>query len=165
MSLMSICMSIQLDAQAMRVPRFSDFKVTPVYREKRTPPRVALAKRDYPGFRAVLTDADKPSNFAGRYVISEDTCGTDSVRLLIADAISGVVREEFCIFWDYTVTRHDLPTGIEYRPGSSLLVAHGCWDDEHPECGDHYYKMTPRGLLLLRWIPFNPPIQNLTNAH
>ena len=161
MLLLPICMN----AQVASVPRFSDFKVTTIYQGKRALPRIMGDKRDYPGFRAALNDAAKPVNFAGRYVISEDTCGTDSVRLMITDAISGRVREAFCIYWDYTIARHDLPIGIEYRRDSSLLIAHGCWDDEHPKCGDHYYYMTAGGLMPLRWIPFSPPIQDLANAH
>jgi hypothetical protein len=157
--LLAICASLHLAAQVSNPPKFSDFKVTETYHGKRAIPRVKPEEREYPGFRAVLRDADKPPNFAGKYVISQDTCGSASVRLMITDAGSGAVDEVFCIFYSDYDTRRDLPTGIEYRRESSLLIAHGCWDDDKPECGDHYFKMTRSGLQEFRWIPFNPPVQ------
>jgi hypothetical protein len=154
----AIC-QFALTAQVADPPRFSDFKVKEIFRGKRAAPTVKPDKREYPGFRAVLEDADKPPDFAGKYVISQDTCGSESIRLMIADAASGAVYEIFCIFHSDYRTRHDLPTGIEYREDSSLLIAHGCWDDNKPECGDHYFTMTRRGLQEIRWIPFSPPVQ------
>jgi hypothetical protein len=152
--LATACLSVHLSAQA---PRFSDFKVARIYAGKRAAPRVPREKREYHGFRAVWDDADKRPNFAGRYVLSHDTCGTNSVRLMITDAVTGRVDDVFCIFWDYDYSMPEpgLPTGVEYHPDSSLLIAHGCWDAEKPECGDHYFKMTPHGLVQIRWIPFN----------
>jgi hypothetical protein len=157
--LLAIWACLHLAAQVANPPKFSDFKAMEIYHGKRAAPRVKHDKREYHGFRAVLTDADKSPNFAGKYVISEDTCGTDSVRLMTADAEAGSVHEEFCIFWAYSITRRDLPSGLEYRADSKLLIAHGCWDDEKlPECGDHFFKMTRGGLHEIRWIPFNPPV-------
>jgi hypothetical protein len=144
-------------------PRFEDYPINDVYRGKRIPPNVKSDLRDYPGYRAVLGDSQKPTNFGGHYVISKDTCGSDSVRLMITDARTGHVFDRIpCFFWDYTVgpkARTDLPWGVEYRADSSLLVAHGCFDADDPECGDHYYKMTNRGLVSIEWVPFNPPVR------
>jgi hypothetical protein len=121
---------------------------------------VSTDDREFFGFRVVLADADMPPNFGGRYVVSKDTCGSESVRLLITDAESGKVYQAFCMFWTYRYTRHDLPMGVEYRRDSTLLIAHGCFDDDQsPECGDHYYRMTPKGLAQISFAPFNPPLR------
>jgi len=104
---------------------------------------------------AALLDAHKPVNFAGHYVVSIDTCGSGSARVMTTDAISGKVLEEFCVFESYKFHRPELPTGIRYRVNSALFIAHGCFDDyRNPECGVHYYRMTPRGLIQIRFIPF-----------
>jgi hypothetical protein len=146
-------------AQTPKIPRFSDYRGTEIFRGKRATPQVKPDDRDSFGFRVVLNDAHKPPNFAGGYVISRDTCGSDSVRLMITEARSGKVYEAFCMFWSYTFTRGDLPTGVEYRPDSTLLIAHGCFDDDRkPECGNHYYRMTTRGLVETRFVPFSPPV-------
>jgi hypothetical protein len=150
-----------LNAQATKRPEFSDFTV-PVRQAKRAAPKIPWAKRKDPGFLAVLADADKPPNFAGKYVISKDTCGTDTIRVMIADAVSGTVREVTCLFRD-SVNRwllthlKPIDDALEFHADSSLLIARGCWDwdpdpDIKPACGIHFFKMTPRGLVEIKGV-------------
>ena len=159
-SLTMLCPGVE----AAQTPRFSDYKVVQVYRGKRAEPKVRPDMREYPGYRAVLMDSVEPSNFAGHYVVSEDTCGTDSVRMTIADARTGQVFDRIpCFFWgEYVIgpkSRPDLPHGVEYRLNSRLLIAHGCFDDvDNPRCGDHYFTMTPTGLVPIFWRTFKPPV-------
>jgi hypothetical protein len=166
-TVLSTLVMITLIAQSPRPPRFSEYAVKAIFLAKRTDPHVSSDDRDSRGWRAVLADANKPANFAGRYVISQDTCGSDSVWLMITDAGTGQVFQGFCLFWDYLLrldarwsdrAKSELPSGLQYRRDSALLVAHGCWDDDvKPDCGDHYYRMTSRGLIQVRFIPFGPP--------
>ena len=141
---------------------FDSYPVTSIYQGKRAKPILKADEREYPGYRAVLGDSTQPPNFAGRYVISQDICGSDSVRLMITDARTGKVFDRIpCFFWTYVVgpnARTDLPHGVEFRLDSSLLIAHGCFDSDNPKCGNHFYKMTPRGLVSISRRAFNPPI-------
>ena len=58
----AICVSLFLNAQTADRPRFSDFTVPSVYHGKRANPQVDHRKQDYPGYRAVSSDVDKPPN-------------------------------------------------------------------------------------------------------
>ncbi len=149
-----VCATVSAAAQSSDIPAFRDYSVRKVFHGKRAVPQVHPSDRNAFGYRTVLTDADKQPNFAGVFVVSVDTCGSDSANLLITDARSGKVHQGFCIFRDYG---HQRPPGglVEYRLDSSLLIAHGCFDnDKSPRCGDHYYRMTQRRLVEIRFIPF-----------
>jgi hypothetical protein len=146
---------------ASRAPRFSEYPAAAPERGKPAAPRVPPDSRDDRGYRAVLTDAEKPANFASHYRISEDNCGSDSVLFMSTDIRSGRVYGGWCFFWSYRFGLHprpDLPKGIEYRLNSRLLIAHGCLDADDPQCGSYYFEMTSRGLVLIRRVPFNPPL-------
>ena len=161
------CISVTLTGQALQAPRFSEYIVKPDIRGKRAGPQVNLDDRDSAGWRAVLLDAEKPVNFAGRYVLSQDSCGSDSVLLMITNAATGHVFRGFCVYWDYLLRldsrwperrKSELARGLEFRLDSALLIAHGCWDsDKKPDCGDHYFKMTRHGLVPVQFVPFMPP--------
>lgn len=164
MRVLRVCLGLGIcfGADAVRKPRFTEYPVHNIYHGKRAKPLIKPEVSQYPGYLAVLGDSRKAPNFAGHYVVSEDTCGSDSVRLMIADAQIGSVFDRIpCFFWDYSAgpnERTDLQYGVEYRPGSALLIAHGCFYADDPRCGDHYYRMTPRGLVSITWIPFQPPL-------
>jgi|SRR5579883_1774935 len=117
------------------------------------PPRVPDDQREDFGFRVALSEADRPINFAGHYRISRDTCGSECTRVMLTDVITGRVDEALGLSWSYRFAFPKLPTGIEHRQDSNLLIGHGCLNDER-KCGDHYWKMTPRGLVEIRWIPY-----------
>jgi hypothetical protein len=140
-----------------RRPRFEDYPV-PVYKGRHARPRIAADEREERGLRVAIDDGDQPVNFAGHCRLSEDSCGTDSVAVAIVDVITGKADWGFCLFWSYKISidpkERAWPKGIEYRPNSALLIGHGCFDEDEPKCGDHYWRMTNGKLVEIRWVPF-----------
>lgn len=148
--------------QAWVSPRFADYEVKRVYTGVRAKPKVPPDQIEAKGYRQVLTDADKRTNFAGKYVVSEDSCGTNSVMVMITGAQSGEVFGPYCFFYTYQSYggRYSrLPVGVDYRRSSRLLVAHGCLDGD-TACGNRYYLMTDKGLVLQFHDPFRPPVHD-----
>ena len=64
-----------------------------------------------------------------------------------------------CYWWGYgAYGRKDLPHGVKYRANSSLLIVSGCREVSERTCATFYYELKNDELVLVRLIPFKPPI-------
>ena len=143
---------------ADRTPEFSDYPAN-IYKGAVAKPHVPARLRKEKGYRAVLDDADKLANFARRYFLSEDTCGTNCAVAFIADRRTGAVFDVggFASHFPPDFARGpDLQWSFEFHPNSSLLIAHGCRFEDERVCGAFYFEMTGRGAKLIRSIAFKP---------
>ena len=122
----------------------SSHRIAPV-----VPPELAEAK----GYRQVWDDAKKPPNFAGKYRISIDTCGTSMIMVMIANLDTGHARRVGCVDHTYDGEYPELPIGLRYRADSRLLIAYGCLSSAYP-CGAHFYKLDEEELHVICVVPF-----------
>ncbi len=135
---------------AQSLPRFEDYKID-VYKGKTVDPRPpAPSDRQ---LRCCLWFEDSgPVNFAGRYRLTEDTCGSECRTVHIVDRATGRHFVAGSYGSSYIFTYRDLPDGVEYRPDSRLLIVHGCPREKN--CGSYYLLMNPNGLRQLKYVPF-----------
>ncbi len=142
-----------LPVAAQRLPKFEDYPVK-IYAGKTVPP-----KPPRPQDREVkccywAEDAG-PINFAGKYRLVEDTCGTECVSIQIVDRVTGdhFVGDSYGYSYIFGLNpRSELPEGPEYRATSRLLIVHGC--PFEVKCGTYFLLMNPRGLKKLKFVPF-----------
>lgn len=72
---------------------------------------------------------------------------------------NGVDSIQHCYWRGYgAYGRKDLPHGVKYRANSSLLIVSGCREVTEGGCATFYYELKNDGLVLVRLIPFKPPI-------
>ena len=153
---LSICFLISLGLEVSSAadeprPKFSDYAVKGIYREKPTPPIVTKERRSV---RArIRRGADSNVEFAGHYTIPRWGCGTSCNGFVIVDSISGRIYDGFGVV--------DLPLGwleehggdaierMEFHPDSRLLKINACPNEAN--CGLYDYVMIEgKGFRLLR---------------
>jgi len=157
------------NGQSAVSPRFEDFPVSNVYRGVVKPPY--FGNRDhYQGadlrcFGGDPTDyANKEVNFAGHFVISTCTCGSECHYLFMWDAISGRFYQRIrpgAINVGPYARRGVQPPGIvyqgeQYRPNSSLLIEEGCVEDTC-DCATRYFRWTGNQFKLILRQPVRMP--------
>lgn len=144
-----------------RAPDFPDFAIRTHFSGKSVSPRVPNGAKEQRGYREVLDEAKKPPNFAGQYRLSQDTCGTDSRLIMVADRRTGKIHDLGCYYWTYRFGFHarpDLPFGAEFHLDSALLIVRGCdRESGDAQCGTHYFKVSPTGLVRIRFVKFELP--------
>src|SRR5450631_2807346 len=129
-----------LSVEAQRLPRFEDYQVS-VYRGKTVPPRPPTSQ-DREVRCCVWADDSGPINFAGKYRLTLDTCGSECSTVHLVDRITGGHFAEESYSYGYIFglnPRPDLPHGADYRASSRLLIIHGCPGEQH--CGSYYLLM------------------------
>src|ERR1700689_4679484 len=84
-------------ASTAACPSFKDYPASPSLPRAVVEPIVPQELSEAKGYRQVLDDAKNPANFAGHYRVSEDTCGTSLVTVMIADLRTGLVRKAVCL--------------------------------------------------------------------
>jgi hypothetical protein len=119
------------------------------------------AAQPLPKFSGYPASVRRPANFAGHYEVSTSACpgAGSSVEITIRDVISGNSYPGGCYWWGYgAYGRKDIPHGVKYRANSSLLIVSGCREVSERTCATFYYELKNDGLVLVRLIPFKPPI-------
>lgn len=114
-----------------------------------------------PKFGEYPATVRRHANFAGHYEVSTRACRSPSeyTEITITDAFSGKVYLGGCYWWGYgAYGRKDLPHGVKYRANSNLLIVSGCREVPERACATFYYEFKNNELVLLRLIPFKPPI-------
>jgi hypothetical protein len=115
-----------------------------------------------PRFSGYPASVRRSANFAGHYEVSTKACANPAsyTEITIKDILSGEIRPVGCYWWGYgAYGRKDLPHGVKYRVSSSLLIVSGCREVPERACATFYYQFKNDGLLLLRLIPFKPPLE------
>ena len=91
-------------------------------------------------------------NFAGKYRLTLDTCGSECITIHVVDRATGRHVVVGSYGYSYIFSLPTLPHGAEYRPDSRLLIVHGCPDDQN--CGSYYLLMNANAVTSLKYIPF-----------
>jgi hypothetical protein len=136
------------------MPRFEDYPVR-VYDGKTAPPRPPTFQ-DREVRCCAWADDSGPINFAGKYRLTLDTCGSECITVHLVDRTTGEHFAEGSYGYGYIFglnPRPDLPHGADFRASSRLLIIHGCPGEQR--CGSYYLLMNPDGLKRLRYVPFN----------
>jgi hypothetical protein len=142
-----------LPVTAQRLPRFEDYPVN-VFAGKTVKPRPPKPQ-DLQVSCCFWAEDTGPINFAGKYRLVEDTCGSECVSIHIVDRVTGehFVGDSYGYSYIFGLNpRSDLPHGPEYRATSRLLIVHGCPGEK--KCGTYYLLMNPRGLKQLKFVSF-----------
>lgn len=150
--LLSLLASAPVDAQ--RLPRFEDYQVR-IYGGKTVPPRPPQSQ-DRDVRCCAWAEDSGPINFAGKYRLTLDTCGSECITVHLVDRTTGEHYIAGSYGYGYIFglnPRPDLPHGPEYEAGSRLLIVHGCPNDQ--KCGSYFLLMNPKGLKQLRYVPFD----------
>lgn len=124
-----------LAAAAMAAPRFEEFATAASYQGKAA--EVKLTGKKSRQYASVLrAAAQRPPNFAGRYVLAAWGCGASCVMGAAIDAKTGIVAWlPFTVCcWDMSVTEP-----LEFRPDSRLLIVHGSRDEKGSGSAVNYY--------------------------
>lgn len=121
-----------------RVPRFKEYPVDEIYKEKNAP--LVLTQKDRE-FRTKLREAanEKP-NFAGHYILTTWGCGAECVMGALVDAKTGKVYwlpHTICC-WGNDVDDKFNP--VEFRLESKLVVFSGLRNEKEGDNGAHFYK-------------------------
>jgi hypothetical protein len=142
-----------LPLAAQRLPRFEDYPVK-VYTGKTVPPKPPKPQ-DLEVRCCFWAEDAGPINFAGKYRLVEDTCGSECLTVDIVDRAIGDHFQGGGYSYSYIFgsnRRPDLPHGLEYRSTSRLLIVHGCPGEV--KCGTYYLLMNPGGLKRLKYVSF-----------
>jgi len=143
-----------LPLTAQRLPKFEDYQVE-IYAGKTVPPKPPRPQ-DFELKCCFWTEDAGPVNFAGKYRLTVDTCGSECVTIHIVDRTTGEHFIAGAYGYSYIFglkPRPDLPHGPEYRATSRLLIVHGCPNEE--KCGSYYLLMSPDGLKQVRYVRFD----------
>ena len=139
---------------ARHLPRFEDYQVR-VFDGKTVAPQPPKSQDREVRCCAWFEDLG-PINFAGKYRLTLDTCGSECITVHLVDRVSGDHSMEGSYSYSYMFgpcQSSELPHGAEYRANSRLLIVHGC-PGEH-RCGSYYLLMNRTGLKQLRYVPFD----------
>jgi len=142
-----------LPLAGQKLPKFEDYPIK-IYTGKTVSPKPPKLQ-DREVKCCFWAEDSGPINFAGKYRLVQDTCGSECVSIHIVDRVTGQHFSEGSYGYSYTFgqnRRAELPNGLEYRVTSRLLIVHGCPGEE--KCGTYYLLMNPRGLKRLKYVPF-----------
>ncbi len=138
---------------AQRLPRFEDYPVR--LHDGKTVPPLPPKSQDRDVRCCVWAEDSGSINFAGKYRLTVDTCGSECITVHLVDRTTGVHLVAGSYSYSYIFgsnPRPNLPHGLEYRSISRLLIVHGCPNERN--CGSYYLLMTPAGLRRLKYVPF-----------
>jgi hypothetical protein len=137
-------------ALAQPLPTFGNYKV-PIYGGSTVPP-LPPTPSDREVRCCAWADDRGAINFAGKYRLTLDTCGSECITIHVVDRTTGRHLVVGSYSYSYMFSLPKLPHGAEYRPDSRLLIVHGCPFEEN--CGTYYLLMNPNGLTSLKYVPF-----------
>ena len=139
---------------AQPLPRFEQYPVR-VHNGKTVPP-IPPTSQDRDVRCCIWVEDAGPINFAGKYRLTPDTCGSECITVHVVDRTTGMhfIAGSYGYSYIFGLDRPvDLPHGLEYRANSRLLIIHGCLGEQN--CGSYYMLMNTEGLKRLRYTPFN----------
>jgi hypothetical protein len=157
-------MTVWAQQPSAQIPRFQDYPVTDVFKDKPAPPKLVS-----PGdrlFRTRITEGvSKGPSFAGHYTIAEWGCGSGCVSIALVDAQDGAIfKVPFSILgWgmpifeyvgQYGAPNRDGFMPLSYRLDSRLLIVRGCPEDEN--CATYFYEWKSSQFKLIRKIVAAP---------
>jgi hypothetical protein len=143
---MSICFC-SVPAQT-KIPKFSDYSVSEVYKGKNAPVRIDSDSRLFKTRLRWAVRNQKP-NFAGRYILTFWGCGTSCIQGAAIDAKTGTVY-----WWGFSTASIDAEEKVKYRLNSRLIIFHGLRNEEDGDNGDHYYQFNGRKFVHVKTVLF-----------
>ena len=133
-----------------RVPRFADYPVAKISKERVKKPIIPRNWHEDPRLRLLDATRNVRANFAGRYFMAITPCGSACVGGAIVEARTGkMIPLGIVSSWKEV---HDSFEGITFRHNSRMFVMSGQRDEGSGDMGQHFYVLENGKVRLLKTI-------------
>jgi hypothetical protein len=128
MILALVCSGIGAQTKPARLPKFQDYSIREIFNQTPHAPLIVTAEQRR--FRSRIREGAGKPNFAGHYSVITSGCESPCLRVVICDAITGVIygpplaptNDVFAI--PLLLFPNSVPSNpeLEYRSNSELMV-------------------------------------------
>jgi len=133
-----------------RVPRFADYPVAKISKERVKKPIIPRNWHEDPRLRLLDATRNVRANFAGRYFMAITPCGSACVGGAIVEARTGkMIPLGIISSWGETYEGFE---GIAFRHNSRLFVMSGQRNEKRGDMGVHYYVLENGNVKFLKTI-------------
>ena len=139
--LLSTLLVAQPSQQMKQPPRFEDYPLNEVFKEKPATPIIDRGNALWTHRTQVRIQSQEGPNFAGHFKIAHWGCGTDCMGFGVIDLkIGKVFRFPFeALFYPTFPEQDEEFRAMKFKKDSRIVIADSCPNCDHDPCGTYFY--------------------------